>query len=177
MWTRKRQEERLETSGSLTRLWGCLTSRDFTFYSVGSTCVSEQCWTMEKWGKISLIYYQFCCCSSATKSCLTLWNPMNRSTPGSPVLHYLQSLLKLMSIESVTPSNHLILCHPLLHPQSFPASGILSASQLFTSDSQSIGASASVFLLRTVESPSHPHLRYTLGQLGNISGTTAKLSA
>ena len=34
-----------------------------------------------------------------------------------------QSLLKLMSIESVMPSNHLIVCHPFLFLQSFPASG------------------------------------------------------
>ena len=34
--------------------------------------------------------------------------------PGLPVHHQLQSLLKLMSIESVMPSSHLILCHPLL---------------------------------------------------------------
>ena len=35
-----------------------------------------------------------------------------------------QSLLKLMSIESVMPSNHLILCHPLfLLPSTFPVSG------------------------------------------------------
>ena len=52
-----------------------------------------------------------------------------------------QSLLKLMSIESVMPSNHLILCHPLfLVPQSFPAPGSFSVSQLFTSGGQSIGA-------------------------------------
>uniref|UniRef100_A0A4W2HTB1 Methyltransferase type 11 domain-containing protein n=1 Tax=Bos indicus x Bos taurus TaxID=30522 RepID=A0A4W2HTB1_BOBOX len=43
-----------------------------------------------------------------------------------------RSLLKLMSIESVIPSNHLILCHSLLL-QSFPASGSLLISQLFTS--------------------------------------------
>ena len=36
---------------------------------------------------------------------------MNRSTPGLPVHH---QLLESMSIESVMPSNHLILCHPLL---------------------------------------------------------------
>ena len=37
-----------------------------------------------------------------------------------------QSLLKLMSIESVMPSNHLVLCRPLLlFPQSFAASGLL----------------------------------------------------
>ena len=59
-----------------------------------------------------------------------------------------QSLLKLMSIESVMPSNHLILCHPLLlPPQSFPASGSFQTSQLFTSGSQSIGLSASTSVL------------------------------
>ena len=45
---------------------------------------------------------------------------------------------KPMSIESVMPSNHLILCHPLLLlPQSFPASGSFQMGQLFASGSQS----------------------------------------
>ena len=58
------------------------------------------------------------------------------------------SLLKLMSIESVIPSNHLILCHPLSsYSQSFPASGSFPLSQLFTSGGQSIGASASASAL------------------------------
>ena len=39
---------------------------------------------------------------------------MDCNTSAFPVHHQSQSLLKLMSIESVTPSNHLILCHPLL---------------------------------------------------------------
>ena len=54
------------------------------------------------------------------------------------------SLLKLMSIELVMPSNHLILCHPrlLLPSQSFPTSGSFPMSQFFTSGGQSIGASA-----------------------------------
>ena len=62
-----------------------------------------------------------------------------------------QSLLKLMSIESVMPSN-LILYHPLLlQPSIFPALGSFSMSQFFTSDGQSIGvsASASVLLVNT----------------------------
>ena len=37
-----------------------------------------------------------------------------------------QSLLKLMSIESVMPSNHLILCHPLLPPSIFPSIRVFS---------------------------------------------------
>ena len=52
--------------------------------------------------------------SSVAQSCPTLCNPMNRSTPGLPVHHQLLSPPKPMSIESVMPSNHLILCHPLL---------------------------------------------------------------
>ena len=46
---------------------------------------------------------------------------MNRRTPGLPVHHQLPELPKLMSIESVMPSNHLILCRPLLLlPSIFP---------------------------------------------------------
>ena len=52
-----------------------------------------------------------------------------------------QSLPKLMSTESVMPSNHLILCCPrLLHPQSFPVSGSFQMSQLFASGGQRFGA-------------------------------------
>ena len=59
-----------------------------------------------------------------------------------------QSLLKLMSIESVMPSNHLILCCPFSSCLlSFPASGSFSVSQFFASGGQSIGASASVSVL------------------------------
>ena len=46
---------------------------------------------------------------------------MNHSTLGLPVHHQLPEFPKLMSIESVMPSNHLILCHPLLLlPSIFP---------------------------------------------------------
>ena len=56
-----------------------------------------------------------------------------------------QSLLKLMFIELMMPTNHLILCHPLLLlPSTFPASGPFPMGQLFTSGSQRIGASASI---------------------------------
>ena len=60
--------------------------------------------------------------SSVTQSHPTLCNPMDCSTPGRPVITNSRSLLKLMSIELVMPSNHLILCHPLLLPPSiFPS--------------------------------------------------------
>ena len=66
------------------------------------------------------------------------------STPGFPVHHQeSRSLLKLMSIELMMPSNHLILCYPLLlMPSIFPESGSFPVSQFFTSGGQSIGASA-----------------------------------
>ena len=59
-----------------------------------------------------------------------------------------QSLIKLISIESVMPSNHLILSRPLLLlPQSFPASGSFPMSQFFASGGQGIGVSASASVL------------------------------
>ena len=59
-----------------------------------------------------------------------------------------RSLLKLMSIESVLPSNHLIsLVIPFSHLQSFPASGSFPMSQYFASGGQSIGVSASASVL------------------------------
>ena len=58
------------------------------------------------------------------------------------------SLLELMSVESVMPSNHLILCHPLLLLLSlFPS--FREMGQLFTSGGQSIGASSSVLPMNT----------------------------
>ena len=47
--------------------------------------------------------------SSVAQLCLTLCDTMDYSMSGFPVHHQLLSLLKLMSIESVMPSNHLIL--------------------------------------------------------------------
>ena len=52
--------------------------------------------------------------SSVAQSCLTLCSPMDCSMPGFLSITNSQSLLKLMSIESVMPSNHIILCRLLL---------------------------------------------------------------
>ena len=58
-------------------------------------------------------------CWSVAKLCQTLCDPMDCSMPGFPAFHS-QSLLKFMSIELAMPSNHLLLCHPLLLlPSSF----------------------------------------------------------
>ena len=60
----------------------------------------------QKWSSV-----QF---SSVTQSCLTLCDPINRSIQASLSITNTQSSFKLMSIKSVMPSSHLILCHPLL---------------------------------------------------------------
>ena len=57
---------------------------------------------------------------------------MDCSTPGFPVHHHLPELLKLMSIKSVMPSNHLILCCPLLLlPSIFPNIRVFSNESVF----------------------------------------------
>ena len=90
-------------------------------------------------------HFYYC---SVIKSCLTPCDPMNCSSPGFPSFTISQSLLKLMSIESVMPCNHLILCYPFSSClQSFPASGSFPMSQLFISGGQSVGASASASVL------------------------------
>ena len=82
---------------------------------------------------------------------------MNRSTPGLPVHHNSWSSLKLMSIESLMPSSHLILGRPLLFlPQPLTASESFPMSQLFASGGQSIRASALASAL--VPSSEHPGL-------------------
>ena len=60
--------------------------------------------------------------SSVTWWCLTLCDRMNCSAPGFLVHHQIPEIFKFMSIRSVTPSNHLILWHPLLLPPSIFAS-------------------------------------------------------
>ena len=57
----------------------------------------------------------------------TLWDPMDCTKPGFPVLYYLLELFRLISVESTMPSNHLILCLPLLLlPSIFPSIRVFS---------------------------------------------------
>ena len=83
-----------------------------------------------------------------TQSCLTLCDPMDCSTQASLFFIISQSLLKLMSIESVMPSNHLILCGPLLLlPSIFLSIRVFSNESTLPSGGPSSGASASVLLM------------------------------
>ena len=64
--------------------------------------------------------YFYCC--SVAKSCPNFCTPWIAVHQASPSFTISQSLFKVLSIESVMLSSHLILCHPLLHlPSIFPS--------------------------------------------------------
>ena len=76
---------------------------------------------------LNMIQSCWCCCLVA-KSCLTLCYLMTAAGQASLSFTMSKSLLKLMSIESVMPSNHLILCRPLLLlPLIFPSIRVFSS--------------------------------------------------
>ena len=87
------------------------------------------------------------CMFSSVQSLSRVWlfaTPWIAARQASLSITKPQSPPKPMSIESVMPSNHLILVIPFSScPQSFPASGSFQMNQLFTSGGQSIGVSAS----------------------------------
>ena len=77
--------------------------------------------------------------------------PWTAACPASLSFTISQSLLKLMSIESLKPSSHLVLCFPFSScPQSFPTSWSFLMNWLFTSGGQSIGVSAAASVLPMV---------------------------
>ena len=82
-----------------------------------------------------------------------------------------QSLLKLMAIESIVSSNHLILCHPLFLPSIFPSIVVFPVSPLFVSGYQSIGASTWASVL-----PMNIQGWFLLGLTGLISLLSKGLS-
>ena len=65
---------------------------------------------------------------SVARSCPVLCNPMDCSTPDSPLLHCPPEFAQILSIESVMVSTHLILilCRPLLLPSVFPTARFFS---------------------------------------------------
>ena len=110
--------------------------------------------------------------SSITQSCPALCHPVDCSMSGFPGTSS-WSLLKLMSIEVVMPSSHLILCHPLLLlPSVFPSiMFFFPMSLFFISSGQSIGASASASVL-----PMNIQVLFPLGLTGLISLQSKGLS-
>ena len=105
------------------------------------------------------------CHCSVSQSCLTLYNPMDCSTSGLPVLHHVPELLKFTFIESVTPSNHLILwCPLLLLPSIFPSIRVFTNESALRIRWSNTGASASASVL-----PINIQDWFPLGSTGLIS--------
>ena len=92
---------------------------------------------------------KYCCCS-VTQLYQTLCNPMKCNIPGFPVVDHLPELVQThvhWVSGAIQPSYPLLYPSPPAFLQSFPASGSFPMSRLFTSDGQSIGASASASVL------------------------------
>ena len=91
-------------------------------------------------------FHVLCCCCSVAQSYLTCLRPHGLQHTRLPCPSLSPwSLLRLMSIESMVPSNRLILCYPLLFlPWIFPSLSVFSNGLALCSGGQSIGASASV---------------------------------
>ena len=116
--------------------WGLLSS----CVARASHCGGFFCcraWALGCWASVVVVHglscsavcgiKHSCCCWSVTQQCLILCDPMDCSMLGFPVLHH----LKLMSIESVMLSNHLILCRPLLLlPSILPSISVFSKESL-----------------------------------------------
>ena len=99
-------------------------------------------------GPLSVGGIQLCTISSIQSlSCVRLFAiPWTVARQASLSITNSCSLLKLMSIWSVMPSNHLVLCCPLLLPSIFPSIRVFS-NEFFAADSQSIRVSTSASVL------------------------------
>ena len=114
-------------------------------------------------------------CISSVQSLSHAWlfaTPWTIACQASLSITNSRSQPKPMSIESVMPSNHLILCHPLLLlPSIFPTSGSFPMNQFFISGGQRIGASAPASVL-----PMNIQDWFPLGWTGWISLQSKGLS-
>ena len=111
-------------------------------------------WRMKFQGEILEKYilhiFANCGCIVVVQSLSLVWffvNSWTAACQASLSITNSWSLLKLISIKSVMPSNYFILCHPRLPSIFFPASGSFPVSQFFASGGQSIGVSALVSVL------------------------------
>ena len=153
-------------SGLLLKCW-CEKLSDH-FWTSGMSTQAKKKKIQDKTFDITKKLLFFCSVqfTSATKSCSQLfvaqWTVAHQA---SLSIINSQNLFNLMSIESVMPSNHLILYHPLcLLPSIFPAWGSFQMSQFFASGDQITGDSASTSVL-----PMSIQVGYSVGWTGWIS--------
>ena len=107
----KRKLNSCQSTWELMKEWSCISCWLPSRSSYGQ-CYTVPCYlhhTRMWMSSMTDFLVQF---SSVAQSCPTLFNPMDCSMPGFPVHQQLQRLLKLMSIEPVMPSNHLMCVVP-----------------------------------------------------------------
>ena len=102
--------------------------------------------------------------SSVAQSCLTVSTPWTAAHQASLSITNSWSLLNLMSIELVMPSNHLILCRPLLSPTIFPSIRVFSNVSSLHQVAKVLELPASTSVL-----PMNSQDRFPLGWTGWIS--------
>ena len=118
------------------------------------------------WFFFFLMFLLFSCCH--VQLFVTPWTAAHQVSPSFTIS---QSLLKFMSIEPVMPSKHSSsVASSSSCPQSFPASGSFSMSQLFTSGGQSLGASLMAQMVKNLPVMKHTLDMNSILGLGKSSG-------
>ena len=133
---------------------------NWLYWAVAPVCRHRSLWPHNDeylWGPtpglpLPVFYcWHYYCQFGSVQSLSCVWlfvTPWTAACQASLSITNFQSLLKLMSIESVMPSNHLILCRPLLLlPSIFPSIRVFSNESALPSGGQSIGVSASISVL------------------------------
>ena len=110
------------------------SNQELNLQFLTSPALAHRFFTTSATGKPQQItYYYYCFCCSVTQLCPLFATSQTAASQASLSFTVSWSLLKLMSIESVMPANHLIFCHPLLPlPSIFSSIRVFSNVLLFT---------------------------------------------
>ena len=163
-WSCLRQEDKCVPCSSMStkmevplqsELTECLVNAKHWLLCMGAYLIGDTCWGFREpqscWRNMPItnsICYVVCSVQFSRSVMSHSATPWTAAHQGSLFFTNSWSLGKLMSIELVIPSNHLILCHPLSSClQCCPVTGFFLMNQFFTSVGQSIGGSISASAL------------------------------
>ena len=123
-------------------------------------------------GPAVLLSINCCCCCSTAKLCLTLSNPMDCSTPGSSVLHYLLEFPQAPVYwvgDAIPPISSSVVPFSS-YSQSLVASGSFPTSWFFTSGGQSIGAQRCLKIISWIQANWQPGPIQSVPSVGQLGG-------